>query len=153
MGPSSAAVRDEDCDEAPYFEIQDGAWCGVYAINHYLGGPYATKGACRRAARSVVATLPQVGAGDVEDLAQHLDPLTGFLSIGVINVIGATTLGIDVEGGATLWPTLQAAQEGGALVNWGQPPLDVYAQGARRRHMGPHEQRPGERTASWPRAM
>ena len=51
--------------------------------------PYVTKDACRRAARTVVATLSQVGAGDVEDLAQHLGPVTGFLSIDVINAIGA----------------------------------------------------------------
>ena len=93
-----------------------GAWRGVSALNHYLGGPYATQDVCRRAARSVVAALPQLGAGDVEDLAQHLDPLTGFLSIDAINVLGAGTLGIHVEGAATLWPTLHASQGSGALV-------------------------------------
>ena len=35
----------------PYFERQVDAWCGMHALNNYLGGPYVTQDACKRAAR------------------------------------------------------------------------------------------------------
>ena len=35
---------------APYFEEQEGAWCGMHALNNYMGGPYVTQDACMRAA-------------------------------------------------------------------------------------------------------
>ena len=83
-----------------YFEAQEGAWCGMHALNNYLQGPYVTKDACRTAADIVSANLSQVGGGDAEDSGRHLHPETGWLSIDVINVLGAT-LGIEVEGAAT----------------------------------------------------
>ena len=49
-----------------------------------------------------MAALSQVGVGGVEDLAQHLDLLTGFLSLDAIRALGAGTPGIHVEAGATL---------------------------------------------------
>ena len=57
-----------------------------------------TQDDCMRAARIVVARLSQVGGGDAEDLTHHLDPATGFLSIDVINVLGAAALGVHVDG-------------------------------------------------------
>ena len=56
MGESAGARSMHD-----YFEHQDGAWCGMHALNNYIGGPYVTKDACRRAASRIVATLSQVG--------------------------------------------------------------------------------------------
>ena len=103
-----------------FFEPQDGAWCGMHALNNYMGGPYVQKDDCRRAARRVVAALSQMGLGDVEDMDQHLDPQTGFLSIDVINVLGAATLGIHVEANDTNWLDLRHDPHGAVLLNWNQ---------------------------------
>ena len=100
------------------FEKQDGVWCGMHALNNYLGGPYVTRDACRRAADCVVASLSQVDAGEVEDLAEHLHLATGFLSIDVINVLGAGLLGIQVDVAATPWEMLETHVQEGALINW-----------------------------------
>ena len=81
-------------------------------------GPYVTEDACRRAVRRVVVALSQVGVGDDEDMSVHLDPASGFLSIDVINVLGAGALGIHVEGDAVPWASLQGLPSGAALVNW-----------------------------------
>ena len=88
----------------PYFEEQVGAWCGLHALNHYLGGAYVTQDACRRAAARAVAALSQKGGGDREAAAHHLDPDTGFLSIDVINILGESVLGLHVEGNDTPLP-------------------------------------------------
>ena len=69
----------------------------MHALNNYLQGPYVTRTACRTAAAIVSTNLSQVGGSDAEDYARHLHPETGWLSIDVINVLGAT-LGIEVEG-------------------------------------------------------
>jgi hypothetical protein len=39
-GAPFAGARSE---AAPYFEKQDDAWCGMHALNNYLGGPYVDK--------------------------------------------------------------------------------------------------------------
>ena len=101
-----------------YFEAQVGGWCGMHALNNYLQGPYVTQGSCQLAAASVVRRLSQVGGGDVEDLSQHLHPVTGWLSIDVINVLGAGVLGIHVEAAEASWMELREESDGAALVNW-----------------------------------
>ena len=75
-----------------YFEAQVGAWCGMHALNNLLGGPYVTQDDCRRACGEVCRRLSEVGGGR-EDRRQHLDPDTGWLSIDVINILGAGLLG------------------------------------------------------------
>ena len=77
--------------QGEYFEAQDAAWCGMHALNNLLGGPYVTKDACGLAARRVANELSQVGGADQETISLHLHPGTGWLSIDVINVLGATT--------------------------------------------------------------
>ena len=86
-------VRADGFNPGDYFESQVGAWCGMHALNNLLGGPYVSQADCRSAALEVRRRLTQAGAGDVEDLAQHLNPETGWLSIDVINVLGAGLLG------------------------------------------------------------
>ena len=93
-----------------YFERQRGAWCGMHALNNYKGGPYIDRDACRRAADVVVRCLNQDGEQAAEDRCDHLHLQTGFLSIDVINVLGAALLGIHVEGRATSWEDLQSAR-------------------------------------------
>ena len=61
-----------------YFEAQHDAWCGLHALNNYLGGPYVTEDACERAAWQVVLALSQAGAGEAEAYREHLHPGTGF---------------------------------------------------------------------------
>ena len=90
----------------------------MHALNNYLGGPYITRDACVRAARQVVFDLSQVGGGDVEDQGNHLHPVTGWLSVQVINVLGASLLGVHVEERATTWEELRRAAPCAALVNW-----------------------------------
>ena len=74
--------------------------------------PYATQQACKSAASHVVARLERADA-----VGEHLDSVTGFLSIDVINIIG-TQLNTHVGGNVTDWPQLRAEQTGAALVNW-----------------------------------
>ena len=71
-----------------------------------------TQQACRSAASQVVARL-----GRADAVGEHLDSVTGFLSIDVINIIG-TQLNIHVEGNKTNWQQLRAEQNGAALINW-----------------------------------
>ena len=54
----------------------------------------------------------------MEDVAQHLDPATGFLIIDVITILGAGLLGIQVDGNATPWELLETHVLEGALINW-----------------------------------
>jgi len=109
---------------APYFERQVGAWCGMHALNNYLGGPYVAQRACKLAAKRVVAILTGAGLRDAEslddakELRAHIDPLTGFLSVQVINVLGSSTLGLHVEEASTSWEHLQTGRGAAALVNW-----------------------------------
>ena len=102
----------------PYFEQQEGAWCGMHVLHNYLGGPFVNKDACRRAAGEVSAMLPQGANGDAEATGHHIDPATGFLSIEVINVLGASNLGLRVDEAPISWGRLRRAGEKAALVNW-----------------------------------
>ena len=73
---------------AAFFEKQVGCWCGKHALNNYMGGPYITEAACRAAARLLT---------HVEDRAFHLDPRSGWLSVEVMNVLGAGQLGAHLD--------------------------------------------------------
>ena len=120
--------------ESGYFETQaPGAWCGMHALNNFLGGPYVTRDACRRAASRVVAALSQIGNGDAEDIANHICPATGWLSIDVINVLGAGLFGITVEGRAQPWEELRRENSAAALVNWNNAHWTILMKAA---HLG-----------------
>ena len=107
--------------QGEYFEAQDAAWCGMHALNNLLGGPYVTKDACGLAARRVANELSQVGGADQETISLHLHPGTGWLSIDVINVLGASTLGVHVEGSEHPLALLKDADGAAAfLVNCNQ---------------------------------
>ena len=110
---SATGTQDLAASSWAYFEAEEGAWCGMHALNNYYGGHYVAQQDCRSAARQVVARLGR--ADTVED---HLDSVTGFLSIDVINIIGAALLNIHVEGNEISWANLRAVQDGAALVNW-----------------------------------
>ena len=88
----------------------------MHALNNYLGGPYVTQDACRRAADQVRMQLGPTGGA----ASEHLDPETGYLSIDVINLLGSSILGLHVEAVAAAWEDLQAEDGGAALVNWHQ---------------------------------
>ena len=98
-----------------YFERQSGAWCGMHALNNLLGGQWVNQEACRIAANNVRGSLS--GADSVDN---HLDPVTGFLSIDVINLLGSANLGIHVEGKPTAWEVLRESHGARALINWNQ---------------------------------
>ena len=88
----------------------------MHALNNYLQGPHVTRNACRAAAAIVSTNLSQAGGGDAEDYGCHLHPETGWLSIDVINVLGAT-LGIEVEGAPMTVTSLLQGCEVDCLVN------------------------------------
>ena len=118
-----------------YFEEQRGAWCGLHALNNYLGGPYVTEDACGLAARQVVRALSEAGGGDLsegreEAYRNHLHPGTGFLSIDVINVLGAGNLGLHVQANAASWLELQTEAGSAALINWNNYHWTVLRQAA-----------------------
>jgi hypothetical protein len=92
----------------------------MHALNNFcLNGPLVQKQDCRDAARLVARRLTDDCAGDVEPISNHLDPLTGWLSIDVINVLGQANLGLHVEAARVSWPdVLRRQHDGAALVNW-----------------------------------
>jgi len=102
----------------PYYEVQLDAWCGMHAINNFLGGQYCTPADCRSACSQVVAALSEAMGGDTEASARHLDPETGWLSIDVINLLGAGQLGIHVEGDSMSLDAFLAQGAVDAFVNW-----------------------------------
>ena len=102
----------------PYYEIQIRGWCGMHALNNFLGGPYVTPDACRRACSQVVAALSEAAGGRAEDSSHHLDQESGWLSIDVINVLGQGLFGFHVEGHSAPLDEFVALGEGAALVNW-----------------------------------
>ena len=106
--------------EGLFFDPQQGAWCGMHALNNYcLNGRLVQEDDCRNAARLVVQKLSDVRAGAAEPISNHLDIYTGWLSIDVINVLGQANLGLHVEANSVSWPDgLRHQQDGAALVNW-----------------------------------
>ena len=84
-------------DAPVFFQPHEGAWCGVYALNNYMGDPYVTRTDCMRAAVLASSQLSKTAGGEREDIEQHIHPETGFLSIDVMNVLGASVLGIHVS--------------------------------------------------------
>ena len=105
--------------DTSYFENQTGAWCGMHALNNFLGGEYVNEETCRRAARRVVQALSEAGHGDTETMKDHLDPRTGWLSIDVINLIGLGNLALHVQERDVSWGTFRGgADDAAALLNW-----------------------------------
>ena len=98
-----------------YFEKQSGSWCGMHALNNLLHGPLVDKDACQCAAQLVRAELR---GRDSE--SQHLHPEAGFLSIDVINLLGAANLGIHVDETPIMWDVLRQCNGARALINWNQ---------------------------------
>jgi len=101
-----------------YYEIQVGGWCGMHALNHYLGGPYITPDSCRRACSQVVVALSEAAGGRAEDSSHHLDQESGWLSIDVINILDQALFGFQVEGCSTPLDEWATLGDGTALVNW-----------------------------------
>merc|ERR1739836_143346 len=84
------------------------------ALNNYRFGPWISKAQCREAANSVVR---QLDAGDA--LSEHLDPLTGWLSIDVLNVLGGVELpkkGLGLQVAPVAGSTWRQGVD--AMVNW-----------------------------------
>ena len=112
-----------------YYEEQVAAWCGMHALNNLFGGPYVNTDACRLAASQVATALSQVGGPDPDAVSLHLHPETGWLSIDVINVLAASTLGVHVEGNEQPLAGLQDAGDGAAfLMNCNQQHWTVLQQ-------------------------
>eukprot|EP00973_Karenia_brevis_P044216 6125916-Karenia_brevis.AAC.1 len=43
-----AALQQRGIEQrAEYLDIQQGAWCGMHALNNLMGGPYIDKDSCR----------------------------------------------------------------------------------------------------------
>ena len=104
-------------EDHPFYQVQVDAWCGLHAINNFLGGPYCTEADCHSACARVVAEMSEAGDGDRELSSQHLHPETGWLSIDVINVLGAGQLGIHVEGASITLEAFLAQGTVDAFVN------------------------------------
>ena len=100
-----------------YHEVQVAAWCGKHALNNLLGGPYVTEQSCRDAVRNVVRNL-SMQDDHQEDEREHLHPDSGWLSIDVMNMLGAAHLGIHTDEDAVQWQVLQEEDGARAVVNW-----------------------------------
>ncbi len=103
--------------QSEYFEAQQGAWCGMHALNNFLGGPFVDRAACRAAAQQLVRRHRGTGAVTLQD---HLHPRTGWLSVDVMNILGAGQLGIHIDESHTDWAELQRGSDAAVLVNWNQ---------------------------------
>ena len=101
----------------PYYEVQVDAWCGMHSLNNFLGGPYVTQDACRRACSQVVSALSEVAGGHRESSHLHLHPQSGWLSIDVINVIGSGLLGLHVEADSVSFDSLALQNGADVFVN------------------------------------
>ena len=114
-----AKIPEVTLREGLFFDPQQGAWCGMHALNNYcLNGPLVQQQDCRNAAWLVARRLTDARGGDVELISNHLDSLTGWLSIDVINVLGQANLELHVEAARTCLPDgLRRQQFGAALVN------------------------------------
>ena len=106
--------------EGLFFDQQQGAWCGMHALNNYLLGPFVNQDSCRLAAHQVAQRLTDAQSGSEEPMSRHLDPETGWLSIDVINVLCHSNLGLHVDVATTTWRMLQTREDGAALLNWNQ---------------------------------
>ena len=102
----------------------------MHALNNLRGGPYITQTDCRQACSQVVAALSEAAGGEAEDESQHLHPESGWLSIDVINVLGAAQLGIHVEANSTSLEAVMAQCQAAALVNWNNTHWTVLVSGA-----------------------
>ena len=86
----------------------------MHAVNNYRLGPCISKEQCRQAAHTVVR---QLGAGNT--MSEHLDPLTGWLSIDVLNVLGDVELPKNGHGLQVASVSGDSWRLGGdAMVNW-----------------------------------
>ena len=115
-----AKIPEVNLREGLFFDPQHVAWCGMHALNNCcLNGHLVRQQDCRDAARLVVRRLTGAHAGDADSICNHLDPLTGWLSIDVINVLGQANVGLHVEAARVSWSdVLRRQQDGAALVNW-----------------------------------
>ena len=106
------ATKKEDKLTLPYYyEVQLEGWCGMHAINNYLGGPKVTTRDCRRA-------YEKLSSRGTEDQRQHLQMKSGWMSIELINVLGAGLLGFQVEKSHTSLNEFISNGRAAALVNW-----------------------------------
>ena len=77
-----AKNSDVSIREGLFFDPQQGAWCGMHALNNFLlNGRMVEQQDCRDAARLVCSHLSQAREGDEEPISNRLDPATGRLSI------------------------------------------------------------------------
>ena len=80
-------IPDVNFRDGLFFDAQEGAWCGMHALNNYcLNGRLIHQQDCRDAARLVSQRLTDAISGDIEPVSEHLHPQTGWLSIDVMNV-------------------------------------------------------------------
>ena len=110
-----AKIPEVSLREGLFFDPQQGAWCGMHALNNYcLNGRLVQQQDCRDAACLVARRLTDARAGDVEPISNHLDSHTGWLSIDVINVLGQANLGLHVEAARASFPVLHCTTSAAA---------------------------------------
>ena len=98
----------------PFFQPQEGGWCGMHALNHYYGAPVVEKGDCLAAVREFAKRTGQREA-------DHLFRESGWLSIEVMNILALTRVPQKhIEESARDWRELQAEDGVAAMVNWNQ---------------------------------
>lgn len=117
---SPAPQVDSASADVGYFEEQaPAAWCGMRALNNFLRGPYVTREACLAAANVVLQDLEARGGGFREALANHLDVNSGWLSVDVINVLGAANFNLHVEGERPCsFAAFKSSGHRAAFINW-----------------------------------
>jgi hypothetical protein len=79
----------------PFFEYQDGLWCGMHCLNNFAGARRVSKEDCKDAARAIV----RLGAGSTT-LSEHI-AADGNISHEVISYVARTRLGLTVDDGDT----------------------------------------------------
>jgi hypothetical protein len=79
----------------PFFEQQDGLWCGMHCLNNFAGARRVSKKDCKDAASAIV----RLGAGSTT-LSEHIAS-EGNISHEVISYVARCKLGLTVDDGDT----------------------------------------------------
>ena len=90
----------------------------MYALNNYLRGPYVTCEDCRTAARAILDDLATSGGGYQEMLSNHIDLQSGWLSVDVINAVGAANFNLHIEERPRSFDAFDSNGHRAALINW-----------------------------------
>ena len=126
----------------------------MHALNNYLRGPYVIREDCRAAANAIVADLEASSGGYREMLSNHLDVASGWLSVDVINAVGAANFNFHIEGERPRsFDAFESSGQRAAFVNWNNQHWALLERCNFVDNLAPHQQHQWRRVATWPTSV